>query len=497
LSQDLINSVSGFLPEIVLVLTILLIPLNKVLFEKLKIQAGMIAISGLGISFILSVVQIFSLPTRIFGAMSVLDPLSTLANIAVSFASLLIVLITLKTDADKSSEVERYVFITALALGCMLLASSVNLVMLFVSVALIDTSLVLLMNIKNTSAKPEWSVNKFFIFNLAASAVMLMGISILYGISGSMDYYSISACLSAHLFNNTTLLLAALFILVGFASKMALFPFHFTVSKIIGSIPLSVFGMILCPVIISAFISAARFFITAFHSIPQLDPGEFTFYSLFLHPSITKILNTVGIITILISSIAIFFQLNLRRIIMFFVIIQSAMMILSMALFTRMGFPAALGFLISFCITFPGLLYFIHRIESVFKTDNIFELSGKGQIDKWTFVGLIILLLSMAGIPVTIGFAARMLIYNSMARFSYGWVIVISILSSLVLTFVCFRIFGSLFLKEMPVSGQKGNFSAGGRLILLIILLPAILVGFYFEPIIKTAEFFCQIYGIR
>ncbi len=493
----MINSVQSFLPEIVLVLTLAFIPLNKILFEKLKIQSGIIAISGLALSFILSIAKIYSLPARIFGTMSVLDPLSILADIAVSFSSLLIVLITLRTDADKSSEVERYVFMTALALGCMLLASSVNLIMLFVSFALIDISLVLLMSIKYSSAAPEWSINKFFIFSIATSAIMLTGISILYGITGSMDYYSISVYLSAHHFNNTTLLLAVLFILAGFISKMELFPFHFTVSKITGSIPLSVFGMIFCPVLIAAFISAARFFITALHSIPQVNPGEFTFYSLFLHPSITNILNTVGIITILISSIAIFYQVNLRRIIMLFVIIQSALMTLSLALFTMMGFPAALGFLISFCLTFPGLLYFIQRIESDFQTVNIGELAGKGSIDKWTFAGALILLLSMAGIPVTIGFSARMLVYNSLTWFSYGWVIVISILSSLALTFVCFRIFVSLFLKEMPVSVQKAQYSGGAKIILLVILIPAIFVGFYFEPIAKAAEFFCQIYGIR
>ncbi len=496
MNPDLLNSVSNFLPEIVLVLAILLIPLNNVLFEGCRIQARVIGVSGIGVSLIFSVFQIYSAPARIFGAMSVIDPFSAFANIAISFSSFIIVLVTVKNETETSGNNERYIFIASLALGCMLMTSSVNLIMLFASIALMDTSLFFLMNFERSPESVRLPWVNFFIFSMAASALFLLGASILYGITGSLDYYSISAFLSNHPFNATTLALALLLILAAFASKALPLQFHLSVSKITGEVPLYIYGMILCPVVISAFIGAVRFFITAMHSTPQVNPGEFTFYSLFLHPSITMILYITGVITIAFSSIAVIYQTGLRRIIFFFAIGQSSVLVLAVAIFSKMCLPAAIALAISFCLTFPGLVYYLSKIESDYNTDNVIELSGTGNSDKWTFAGLLILLLSNAGIPVSVGFASRILVYNSMTWFSSFWMIILSALNTLIFAIVCFKIFRIIFLLEGSIMSKKAQNSRGTKLILLVIVLPAILLGFYFSPIVKAAEFFSRIYGI-
>lgn len=494
----MLNSIGNFLPEIALVLVIIIIPLNEVLFKKYKFQAFHIAVAGIALSLLFSIIQIWSDPSRIFGSMSVIDPFSVFAKIVIEFSVLAILLISKKAAAAT----EYYIFITSLTLGCLLAASSVNMIMLYVSFALVDLSLFFLISIDRISSPTSNSHIKFVTYTIVASIVMLLGMSILYGLAGSMDYYSISTFLSVHPFNATTLLFAMLLILTGFASRMLLVPFHFSASKIIESSPLPAFAVLTGPVIISGFISFARFFITVLQN--RKPEGFEVSYSQIPGLHLNRIIMALAIITLLYSSFAIWKQKKLRKIIFYIITIQSALLTVALSTASIKGIPASLILITVFCITGIGLIYILNAIETIYKTDGINELAGNGKTNKLLFSVLIILLISSAGVPVTFGFTSRLFLYTALINSESVWLIVIMVINTVIMAFYSLKILKDIFI--LDPKKNAGEISKepsenipqplGRKLILLIILLPAILFGLYFEPLIKIAEILSKIYGI-
>ncbi len=485
----MLNSIGNFLPEIALILTVIILPLNQSLLNKYKIHSFHLAGTGIFLSLLLSFFQIWSEPNRIFGMMFVTDPFSVFAKITIVFSVFAILLISKKTVASA----EFYIFVTSLTLGCLLAASSMNMLMLYVSFALVDLSLFFLITIDKINFPIGNSHIKFVTYIIVSSLIMLLGMSILYGIAGSMEYNSISIFLSMYPSNPTTLLFAILLILVAFASRILLVPFQFSAGKVIEHVPLSVFAVLTMPVVFSVFISFTRFFYMAF----KYETNGLLAYKNYLQiPDlhINQIMIALAVITLVYSSIAIWRQKNLKKIIFYIIILQSSFITLALSIFSITGIADCLVMIIVFFFTDLGLIYILNTIETTYKTDSIKELAGKGKSNKLLFFALIIFLFSSAGLPLTFGFTSRLFLCTDLINSGSVWIVVILVINTVIMAFFTFKILKDIFIIESEKPSENIPKLIGEKLILLIILLPAILFGFYFEPLIKIAQIFSKIY---
>jgi NADH-quinone oxidoreductase subunit N len=162
------------------------------------------------------------------------------------------------------------------------------------------------------------------------------------------------------------------------------------------------------------------------------------------------------------------------------------------------GSPAgitAMNFaLIVFMLNSLGLLFCIDQISKKYNINDIDGLKGLGKNDKLLFLSFFFFLLSSAGFPLSAGFTGKILLYLSLGSTSYFMLIAIGILSSAVFLYFIFKLTLAIFSgKNVQKTAKTETLSF---IILLILLIPNILLGFYFEPVLNWARYCTNLIGI-
>lgn len=439
-------------------------------------------------------------PTWVFSSgydtIYVSDALTSLGRITIILSALFTRVQDLQTDEHSPfSSPEFNIFISSLVLGCVLAASSVNLVMLIVSVALLDLSLFFIISSEdNTGSKYDSNIS-FLTYLLISFSFLILGCAILYGLTGNVNYRGINNILSMDNYSPITLLMSILLIIAGFGLKIIIAPFHFTLRDIIKNSKVTTIALIIGPVFLGSLLVLARMFITIFnYRVPSL--AQVMYFSTAGRLNWSMIVQLFTVITVCYFTISLFTQKNLKIIVLYSLAIQSALFLSGLSALTDSGFISSISVIITFTFISCGIFYLLNIIEKHFNTTDVNELTGAGRKNKWIFIPLMIFLLSLAGLPLTIGFSERILVYSSVQPYAQYWIVTISIIGSILMILFNFRLFIRLFLMEQTGEIESYNFSLGGKILLLITTLPAILAGIYFEPIVKMSEYFSKIYGI-
>ena len=285
---------------------------------------------------------------------------------------------------------------------------------------------------------------KYFIMGALASAILLYGISFIYGATGSLNfstiehYASSGNALSSHIIMQFGLV----FIVAGIAFKLGAFPFHMWVPDIyqgsstpvtllIGSIAkIAVFGM------------AYRLLGYAFKGM-----------SVDWQP----LLISMAVLSLGFGSIVAIAQTNLKRMLAYAAISHSGFMLLGFIVTPYAGYIPSMFYLITYSFTTLGGFSIIILLSSK-KTEieNIEDLRGLHKRDPSLSFIMLILMLAMAGIPPTIGFYAKLLILQAIIQAGYIWLAVGALLSSVVSAFYYLRVIKSMYF-ENPSADQTLN----------------------------------------
>ncbi|RMF62980.1 MAG: NADH-quinone oxidoreductase subunit N, partial [Calditrichaeota bacterium] len=227
--QNNIDSLSYFVPELLLVgVAVVLIIADLVLKNERSAWTSFIALAGLVAAFF-AVLKQYDLGTRsIFGDMLVVDPFSLYFKLLFLASSVMVVFLSMGSVELAGRPVgEYFTLLVTLTLGMFLMASSTNLVTIYISIELVSiVSFVLAAYLKTRRRSSEAGL-KYAIYGAFSSGLMLYGISILYGLTGTLNIYEIRTALMTTHVNSLALLVSILLILAGFGYKIASVPFHF------------------------------------------------------------------------------------------------------------------------------------------------------------------------------------------------------------------------------------------------------------------------------
>lgn len=488
--EYILTSVKHFGPETALVTAFCLAILADLFRQSPRKLGAWIALAGIGASAWFLTKQTGAGGISIFSDMYAVDSLSLFFKFLILGTSAFIVIFSMQSNelmASRRGIGEYFALLTALTLGMMLMTGSTNLLMMYISLELTSMSSYILSGyFKDADASSEASL-KYVIYGALSSGMMLYGISILYGLTGSIDIYGINrAFMSGHA-QGIALIIAGILTLVGFGYKISAVPFHFWTPDVYEGAPITITAFLSVASKAAGFAMMIRFFKVSF-----LDPslGNLSLGSWGSFPGFewNQVLAVISVLTMTLGNLVAVWQNNLKRLLAYSSIAHAGYMLMGVVVLSNEGIAAVLVYFVVYLFMNLGAFYTVMIVANKLGSESIDAYRGLGYSSPLIGVSFTIFLLSLTGIPPTAGFVGKLYLFAALINGKWFWLAIIGALNSVVSLYYYVRILRNMFLREPEGAPKELTFSRTQVAILLILLIPTLLLGIWFTPLVDYAQ---------
>ncbi len=370
-----------------------------------------------------------------------------------------------KHDLDNGEYVALILFGT---LGMMVIASAASMLTAYLGLELLSLSMYALVALKRNDRIATEAAMKYFVLGALASGLLLFGMSILYGATGSISLDGISLALAKA--NKTAVALSLIFIAAGVAFKLGVVPFHMWVPDVYTGAPTSVTLFLGTAAKLAAFALAYRLFGAA------LTPAYGDWSIIFA---------VIATISVVLGNLIAIAQTNIKRMLAYSAIANMGFLLLGFVGGGSDGYAAAMFYAIAYAIT--GLVSFgilVLLSGRGVEFENIEDLKGLNSRSPWYAFLMLLAMFSLAGIPPTIGFWAKLSVIESIINAGYTWIAVIAVMASLVGAFYYLRVVRVMYFADapegqlaMPSRAETVLISANALAILVLGALPGAIIS--------------------
>jgi NADH-quinone oxidoreductase subunit N len=443
-------------PEIAVLLTAFTL-LVVDLFIKKGRNAILTAISFVGIMVaLLLTFSNFQSMNFGFGNFVVNDYISFYFRIIFCLGTLLTVFVSSTyVQREMKGIGEFYVLIFISTFGMMVMASSTDLITIFLGLEVMSIPLYVLAGIDRARPRSREASIKYFLMGAFATGFLLYGIALLFGAYGTTNLIEISKRLNFGANYSQVLSSAGLaLILIGLGFKAALAPFHMWVPDVYeGSI---------APV--TAFMSAGPK-AAAFAALFRI----FALFAPVISDNFTTVLWVLAVVTMTWGNILAISQKNIKRMLAYSSIAHAGYVMIALTVGGEVGLSAGVFYLLAYTImnigAFAVIVLFSGKAE---KLENIKDYSGFGIKYPFAGIAMTIFMLSLAGIPATAGFMGKYRIFMAAINAGYIWLVVIGVLNSLISVWYYLGVVVTLFM--MPETEQKSEYNLSTTLMVAILI---------------------------
>lgn len=486
------------LPELVLILaTCILLVASVYVRENVKSAPGVEqdifhTPRGVGFVYFFSLILLAYLFLAFIGrlnevslvAMNGLFQSDSLSNLlkACSCAAVFVSLIYSKQYlTDRALFRPDFIVLVLLALlGQFVLISGANLLTLYLGLELMALPMYALVAMRHTSEKSVEAGIKYFILGALASGFLLYGMSMLYGVTGSLDLIEIFKTVADPRINHLVMAFGLVFIVAGLAFKLGVVPFHMWVPDVYQGAPTAVTLMIAAAPKLAAFALLFRLLVNTL--LPLMGDWQ-------------PMLVLLAILSLIVGNVTAIAQTNVKRMLAYSAIAQMGFVLLGMlSVFDDHAFSASMFYAITYVLTTLGtfgLLMLLSR--KGYDCETLEGLKGLNKQHPWfAFIGLV-MMFSLAGIPPTVGFAAKLGVLEALVDAEHTFLAIIAVIASLIGAFYYLRVVKVMYFDEPAhdhgVSGSgfaKGVLSLNTILVLLIGIIPASLMSICLDAMRRT-----------
>jgi NADH-quinone oxidoreductase subunit N len=447
-------------PEIFLGLAAcVILMLDLVLTETQRRWVGALAVVSLLVTAVLVVVQPMPGKVVALGGLFELDRMAqvlkviTLLTVAVVFVY--------STDYLRRRAIfkgEYFVLGLFATLGAMVLISAGSLITLYLGLELMSLCLYAMVAFDRDSGIAAESAIKYFVLGSMASGTLLYGMSIIYGITGSLELAGIANAVHAGLGDNVGLLFGIAFLIVGVGFKFGAVPFHMWIPDVYEGSPT-------CVTVFIGTASKLAAFALAMRLLPEALGAS--------QPDWSQMLVVLAVLSIAIGNIVAIAQSNLKRMLAYSTISHVGFVLLGILSGTAQGYQAAMFYMISYVIVAAGAFGMILLLaRQGFEADKLVDFKGLNARSPW-FAGMMaILMFSLAGLPPFIGFWAKLGVIQAVLGVNLTWLAVVAVLFSVVGAFYYLRIVKLMYFDEPTEPVTVG----GSTLMRIVLSANALLV---------------------
>ena len=459
------NIIGFILPEITIAIGICSVILVNSLVKKITpgfIHGLILLFLSLGLFF--SFVSLEIPDNTIFNGHYAIDSFGTNLKIIALIAAILVHLSSVKSKQNIKNEI--FLIQLFATLGVLILCSAKNLLTVYLGLETLTLSMYGIVASNRNSIDATESAMKFFVLGAIASAIFLYGISILYGVTGTLSLDTIKGSL---MLDTLEMRVAVAFIACGIIFKFGAFPFHSWVpDSYQGSNTTAAIYVSSVPKI-GAFALIARLFLDALNAMSD-------YWSI--------LILSAGLSSIIIGNLIALMQINLRRMLAYSAIGHIGFVLLSFSLTTDTGITASLTYLLMYLIM---TIAAFSLIESIASDDHqhieLGDLKGLSRSNPLIAFMLLFCMFSMVGIPPFIGFYAKWIVLTELINSNYIWLAMVGIIMSVIAAYYYLRIVWFMYFENsdspMISKGIKNSQAITSILISLMLLI----IGLYPNPI--------------
>lgn len=376
--------------------------------------------------------------------------------------------------ARKIFKGEFYVLGLFSIVGMMLLISGNNLLMLYLGLELMSLCLYALVAFNREDGNASEAAMKYFVLGAIASGMLLYGMSILYGLSGSLQLSEIAAAVlqasEADSAQNIGMLFALAFIVVALAFKLGAVPFHMWVPDVYHGSPTAVTALIGTAPKLAGFAMIMRLLVESLGAL-QADWQQ--------------MIIVLAILSLAVGNIVAIAQSNIKRMLAYSTISHVGFILLGILAGTAEGYSSAMFYTISYAImSLGGFGIIMLMARQGFEADNITDLTGLNQRSPWFAFIMMVLMLSMAGVPPTVGFWAKLAVLSAVVDVDLIWMAVIAVFFSIIGIFYYLRVIKVMYFDDAvdtrPLECGRDmqiTLSTNGLVILALGIYPAALMS--------------------
>lgn len=341
-------------------------------------------------------------------------------------------------------------------LGQMIMVSASNMLVVYLGLELMSLSLYALAALRRDHAQSTEAAMKYFVLGALASGFLLYGMSMLYGGAGTLDLGIISRGVNSAAADRTFFVFGVVFIVAGLAFKLGAVPFHMWVPDVYQGTPTAVTLLIAGAPKLAAFGIVFRLLSEGLIGVAY---------------DWQQMLMVLSVASLVIGNLVAIAQTNFKRMLAYSTIAQIGFVLLGLLSGVIDGnsnsapdaYSASMFYIITYVLTTLGTFGIIQVLaRSGFEAEDLHDLRGVGKRAPWLGFVMIVLMFSLAGIPPTVGFYAKLSVLQATVEAGHIWLAVLAVLASLVGAFYYLRVIKIMFFDE-PVDRAPIAASADAR----------------------------------
>ena len=334
---------------------------------------------------------------------------------------------------------EYYILGLFAVLGMQVMISAHSLLTVYLGLELLSLALYAMVAFDRDSPSASEAAMKYFVLGALASGMLLYGMSMLYGATGSLDIATIAESIANGDDRNLVLVFGLCFIVVGLAFKFGAVPFHMWVPDVYHGAPTAVTLFIGSAPKIAAFAMAMRL-------LAESMGG--------LHVDWQGMLAILAVLSLAIGNVVAIAQTNMKRMLAYSTISHVGFLVLGILSGTVAGYSAAMFYAITYALmAIGGFGVIILLSRAGYEADALSDFKGLNDRSPWFALMMLILMFSMAGVPPTVGFWAKLAVLQAVLDVDMVWLALVAVFFSIIGAFYYIRVVKLMYF-DAPETGQ-------------------------------------------
>lgn len=432
------------IPEIfVLSMTCIILLLDLFVTDKGRILTFLLSLATLAIAAVLTITLHTAETVYTFSGTYVADPMSDLLKVFIYLTTAGVMIYSRGYLAERNLfKGEFYVLTLFAVLGMMIMVSAHSFLTIYLGLELLSLCLYAMVALNRDSEVSTEAAMKYFILGALASGLLLYGMSMIYGMTGSLDIAVVGEKIMAADHNNIVLIFGLVFVIIGLAFKLGAVPFHMWIPDVYHGAPTPVTLFIGTAPKIAAFAMVMRLLVEGMQG---------------LHVQWQEMLIVLAILSMAIGNIIAIAQGNIKRMLAYSTISHVGFILLGVMAGTTYGYSAAMFYVIAYAIMgLGGFGMIILLSRNGFEADRLDDFKGLNDRSPWFAFMMMILMFSMAGVPPTLGFYAKLAVLEAVVNAGFVWLAIVAVIFSVVGAFYYLRVIKLMYFDkaedEQPIT---------------------------------------------
>ena len=479
-----LNSLVFFWPELLLSVTILTAILADLFYSKKdSFKVVYWSLGGMFLTYVAIRLQDIE-PTSLFMGTVAHDPFSQFFKILILISTAIVMLMSLVSGELKKYRMGEYFSImTIMTFGLFLMTSSIDILMVYLAIEIVSImSFFLAGYLKRNSLSNEASL-KYVIYGAFSSGIMLYGLSILFGLTGSTNFFEMQKAISLlGTDSNLALVLSTVFILVGFGYKISAVPFHFWTPDVYEGSPSTITAYLSIAPKAAGFALMLRFFNQVFGDMSINISTSWSAINDLPWPELIAVLSAA---TMTVGNLVAIQQNNVKRMLAYSSIAHAGYMMMALPMMSNSSIEGVMMYLIMYLFMNLGAFFVVIYIKDQMGGEDYNSFNGLGWKMPYVAIPMTLFMVALTGLPPTAGFVGKFYIFAAVIESGsrFYWLAFVGVINSVISLYYYIRV-----VRHMYLIGERNDefINPSSKLVLsllVVLAIPSFVFGWYFSPI--------------